>query len=406
MVPKTFNILFFIRKPKGTATGSYPIYMRITVDGHQKEFSIGRKCIPEKWNQKIGRSTGSKEEFKELNHYLDTLLHTTYEAKRKAIEDNKIITPELIQNMILGRNEEKPKMFMDVFQEHNDRFAELVGKEVTHTTWIRYKTTKDHLTNFLILKYQKSDISVKDITYEFVEGFEHYLKTVKLCNTNTSARYMTHFKKIVGQCIKRGFLTQDPFNGFKIKKVEVKRTVLSMEELSILANKSFTMDRLTHIRDIFLFCCYTGLAYIDIKQLKHSNIAIGIDGEDWIFTSRQKTDVDTRVPLLPFAKAIIAKYKNHPHCLINGTVLPVPSNQKLNAYLKEVADVCGISKQLTSHIARHTFATTVTLSNGVPIETVSKLLGHTNIKTTQHYAKILDLKVSKDINTLKQLLSQ
>lgn len=406
MVPKTFNILFFIRKPKGTATGPYPIYMRITVDGNQKEFSIGRKCIPDKWNQKIGRSTGTKEEFKELNYYLDTLLHKTYEAKRKAIEENKIITPELIQNLILGRNAEKPKMFMDVFQEHNDRFAELIGKEVTHTTWIRYKTTKDHVANYMLMKFGKDDIAVKDIDYEFVEGFEHYLKTIKLCNTNTSARYMTHFKKIVGQAIKKGFINRDPFNGFKIRKIEVKRTVLSMDELSILANKTFAMERLSYIRDIFLFCCYTGLAYIDIKQLKPSNIGIGIDGEDWIFTARQKTDVDTRVPLLPYAKDLVEKYRSHPLCLLNGTVLPVPSNQKLNAYLKEVADVCGIDKKLTSHIARHTFATTVTLSNGVPIETVSKLLGHTNIKTTQHYAKILDLKVSKDFNSLKAILGK
>lgn len=404
MVPKTFNTLFFIKKPKSPATGPYPIYMRITVDGNRKEFSVGRKCSPDKWNKNIGRSTGTKEEFKELNYYLDTLLHKTFEAKRKAIEDNKHITPDLIQNMILGRNEEKPKLLLEVFQEHNDRFAELIGNEVTHTTWVRYKTTKDHLANYMKTSQGVNDISVRDLNYEFVEGFEHYLKTIRFCNTNTTARYMTHFKKIIGLCIKKGFINIDPFNGFKIRKVEVKRTVLSMEELSTLANKSFAMDRLTYIRDIFLFCCYTGLAYIDIKQLKPSNIAIGIDGEDWIFTSRQKTDVDTRVPLLPPAKALVEKYKSHPNCIINNTVLPVPSNQKLNAYLKEIAETCGINKQLTSHIARHTFATTVTLSNGVPIETVSKLLGHTNIKTTQHYAKILDLKVSKDFNSLRVLL--
>lgn len=404
MVPKTFNILFFIKKPKSPTIGPYPIYMRITVDGNRKEFSVGRKCPPDKWNKNIGRSTGSKEEFKELNYYLDKLQQLAFDSKRIAIDENKHITSELIQNMILGRNDEKPKMFLDVFQEHNNRFAELIGKEVTHTTWVRYKTTKDHVTNFLQLKLSKSDISVKEINYEFVEGFEHYLKTIKNCNINTTARYMTHFKKIVSLCIKKGFINQDPFLGFKIRKVEVKRTVLTMDELQLLTNKTFKMERLSQIRDIFLFCCYTGLAYIDVKQLKPSNIAIGIDGEDWIFTSRQKTDIDTRVPLLPQPKTLIEKYKNHPQCIINNTVLPVPSNQKMNAYLKEVAEVCGIDKQLTSHIARHTFATTVTLSNGVPIETVSKLLGHTNIKTTQHYAKILDLKVSQDFNSLKAIL--
>ena len=177
------------------------------------------------------------------------------------------------------------------------------------------------------------------------------------------------------------------------------------DELDVIYNKQFSTARLNQVKDIYLFSCFTGLAYIDVKKLKKDNISIGIDGNKWIFTHRQKTDTASKIPLLPIAEEIIENYANHPQCLNEGKLLPILSNQRMNSYLKEIADVCGINKDLTFHTARHTFATTVTLSNGVPIETVSKMLGHTNIKTTQHYAKILDKKVSHDMEQLKQVLS-
>lgn len=403
MIPKTFKSLFILRKPQNSSTLSH-IYLRVTINGIQKEISTGLKCPKNKWNQNSGRIDSKKEEFQAINLELDLIQQKVFEAKVNIVASEKELTADSIIDAVLGRNKTKEITLISVFQEHNDRFAELVGIEVTHTTWVRYKTTMEHVSNFIQLKYGASDIPVKDINFEFVEGFDHYLKTIKACNTNTTGRYMTNFKKIVTQCLKRGYITRDPFYGFKIKKIEPKRNVLTKEEINQLAEKQFSVERLEHVRDVFLFCCYTGLAYIDIKQLKVSNIQIGIDGEDWIFTSRQKTDVDTRVPLLPVAKALIEKYRNNAQCKIYGTVLPVPSNQKMNAYLKEVGDLCDIKKPLTTHLARHTFATTITLSNGVPIETVSKLLGHKNIKTTQHYAKILDLKVSHDIGALKSIL--
>ncbi|MFZ4797317.1 MAG: site-specific integrase [Bacteroidia bacterium] len=403
MIPQTFNLLFFLKKPKGNITPQFPIYLRITIDGIQREFSIGRKCEPEKWNQKAGRQLGTKEEARELNHYLDVLFQKAYEAKRKAMEDNKSISPDLIRDILLGK-EDKPKMILEVFQVHNTKFAELVGKEFAPGTLIRYKTSLDHTRNFIYWKYKKQDMEVTALSYDFISSYVHYLKTVRNCNQNTTAKYIANFRKIINECIKQGWLKQDPFFGFKLAKKEVKREVLSMEEIETLSKKDFHVERLNQIRDIFLFCCYTGLAYVDIKQLKSTDISMGIDGEDWIFTERQKTDTETRIPLLPFAKGLVEKYKKHPECTIKGKVLPVPSNQKTNAYLKEIADLCGITKTLTSHIARHTFATTITLSNGVPIETVSKMLGHKNLRTTQHYAKILDLKVANDMNNLKDRL--
>ena len=202
------------------------------------------------------------------------------------------------------------------------------------------------------------------------------------------------------------WLTYDPFLCYDSKFVEVKRDFLDEQELFNLANKEFEIERIAQVRDIFLFSCYTGLAYIDTKNLKRSNIGVGIDGNKWIFTSRQKTKIQSNIPLLLQAEEIIEKYKAHPHCGVSGSLLPVLSNQKMNSYLKEIADLCQIKKELTFHIARHTFATTITLSNGVPIESVSKMLGHKSIKTTQHYAKILDAKVSVDMNNLQLTLNK
>jgi integrase len=214
-------------------------------------------------------------------------------------------------------------------------------------------------------------------------------------------KYLANFKKIVIRCVKSGKLVRDPFVGFVMSKKEVERDVLNDAQLRRIAQENFPAERMALVRDIFLFCCFTGLAYADIKKLKQTEIIKGSDGGLWIIAKRQKTNVTSRIPLLPPALEIIERYKNHPQCTLKGMVLPVLSNQKLNTYLKEIADKCGIHFNLTFHIARHTFATTVTLSNGIPIETVSKMLGHRNLKTTQHYAKILDKKISDDMKKLK-----
>lgn len=219
-------------------------------------------------------------------------------------------------------------------------------------------------------------------------------------------KYLGDFRKIILNCLKSGWLAKDPFFGYVLARREVNREVLSQHELKLMEEKKFVTERITQVRDIFLFCCYTGLAYADVEKLKRTEITVGIDGEKWIFTKRTKTDTPSRIPLLPVCLEIISKYENNLKCSNNGLLLPVISNQKMNNYLKEIADLCGIHKQLTFHIVRHTFATTVTLSNGVPMESVSKMLGHKNLKTTQHYAKILDKKVSEDMTLLRNKLKE
>ncbi|MDB5133634.1 MAG: Site-specific recombinase XerD [Mucilaginibacter sp.] len=250
-------------------------------------------------------------------------------------------------------------------------------------------------------EYGKLDLEISQLNHAFITGFEFYLKTDCKCSGVSAAKYIKQLKKIVNHCIANSWLKQNPFVNFKSTAKAKERTYLTQHELDTIANKQLTIERLVQVRDIFVFCCYTGLSYADVKKLKRNEIGVGVDGEQWIFTSRQKTDTSSRIPLLPSALAILNRYQDHPQCENRGLLLQVLSKQNKNAYLQEAADISGIIKHLTFHLARHTFATTVTLSNGVPMETVSKMLGHKILKTTQHYAKILDVKVSQDMAQLK-----
>ena len=395
------SILFYIRKSKMTKDKLTPIYLRITVNGQRIEQSILRYVEVARWGVTAGRVKGSGAEARQLNAYLDTVTSKVYKLEREMVQDGIVITFESFREKWLGITE-RPKMLMEVFQQHNDQLAALVGKEFSPATLERYNTSRDHTRAFLQWKYRITDIDIKKLDYEFVSDFEFWLKTQRNCNHNTAIKYISNFRKIINICMRKGWLQKDPFLGFKMSKHEVDRDFLTEEELQAVSSKDFGTERLNHVRDIFIFSCFTGLAYADVQKLKRSEIGLGVDGDYWIFTSRQKTETKSRIPLLPFAAAIIEKYKDYPVCLQSGKVLPVLSNQKMNAYLKEIADVCKIHKNLTFHMARHTFATTVTLSNGVPMESVSKMLGHKNLKTTQHYAKILDRKVSEDMKVLRR----
>ncbi|WP_369427691.1 site-specific integrase [Pontibacter harenae] len=323
-----------------------------------------------------------------------------YECHRQLVEASVPVTATNIKNRVT-RKEEKGIMLIEVFQHHNSKMEALVGEEFAPGTLERYTTSLRHTVDFLQWKYQVSDIDIRKVNHALITEYEFYLRSIRKCANNTAVKYIKNFGKIIRICLANGWLTANPFVNYKAKVKKVDRVFLSEEELATMAAKEFAMDRLSQVRDIFLFSCFTGLAYVDVLQLTRADIGRGIDGEKWVIKKRQKTDVASRIPLLPSALQILEKYKDHPQCLNDGRLLPVLSNQKMNAYLKEIADLCGIHKPLTFHIARHTFATTVTLLNGVPMESVSKMLGHTNLRTTQHYAKILDIKVSEDMLLLK-----
>ncbi|MBI9064944.1 MAG: site-specific integrase, partial [Marinilabiliaceae bacterium] len=276
-----------------------------------------------------------------------------------------------------------------------------------------YKSTHRYLSLFLKERKNGDDIYLKQIDYAFLTDFEAFLRAYQPTESgqrplahNTVMKHLSRFRTLMNLAIKLGWMEHYPFKAYKLSYKQSDRKYLSKEELSRIEAKRFKIERLQLTKDLFIFSCYTGLAYSDVVQLEPNHITIGIDGNNWIFTHRKKTDNAVRIPILPTAHYLIDKYKDHPRSLHNGTLFPKISNQKLNGYLKEIADLCEVDKNLTFHMARHTFATTVTLSNGVPIETVSKILGHHRIATTQIYARVVENKVSEDMHQLQVKLTE
>ncbi|MFC4143558.1 site-specific integrase [Pedobacter mendelii] len=399
-----FSLLFYVKRPKNQQKKIVPVYVRITVSGQRSETTTGVNCDLDRWNPKTGRQIGSKEEVKIFNAYLDNLQSEIYKAHKNLSESSEEITAESIRCKWLGIEKEIHTV-MEAVMLHNQNMEALIGNGYAIGTLKRFQVLERHVLAFLEKKYCTKDMNIKKINRPFINDFEFFLRTENKCSGNTAAKYLKNFGKILRITLASGWIDKDPIFGYKINMKPVERPFLSNEELNILARKKFSTERLSQVRDIFLFCCLTGLAYSDVEKLSLSNIQIGIDGSSWIYTNRTKTGVRSAVPLLPSAVVILDRYQDNAYCINKGRVLPVSSNQKMNEYLKEIAILCGIEKHLSSHIARHTFATTVTLLNGVPIESVSKMLGHTNIKTTQIYAKVLDIKVSADMALLKEKFS-
>jgi site-specific recombinase XerD len=394
------TVLYYLRKSKANAHGQMPIYQRITINKQRFDISSGLYVEESKWSSEASKMKGSNEEARIINGQLDMMRATVYETEKKLFMSQVQITFESFRNEYNGKKE-RERMLIPIFEEHNRKIKELVGQEYAPGTLERYQTSLKHTKDFLFWKYNLTDINIEKIDHAFIMEYEFYLRSVRKCGNNTAVKYIKNFHKIINQCMANAWLTKDPFVNYKAKIKEVVREFLTEKEIEDIINKEFVSERLELVRDIFIFSCFTGLAYIDVQQLTTNNVALGIDGDKWIFKNRQKTDTASKIPLLPMAQEIIKKYENHPVCKNENRLLPILTNQKMNAYLKEIADVCKINKELTFHIARHTFATTITLSNGVPLETVSKMLGHTNLKTTQHYAKILDKKISEDMMILK-----
>ncbi|MBN2743985.1 MAG: site-specific integrase [Marinilabiliaceae bacterium] len=401
----SFGIQFIARAPKNPELPS-TIYVRITVDGKRVELSLKQSINSSDWNVEKGMSKGRTSDAKKLNSYLEQIRGRINECYQELSLKKQLITAEAIKNLYLGIKEETLSL-LGIFDYHNT----VMKDTLEWGTLKNYFTTRRYIEEFLRDYLKTSDIDLQHLNYKFLADFERFVKSYvpkdsKLpCGQNTTMKHIERLRKVINMAVKNDWLEKDPFVKFKSSFIRTTREFLSAEELQAIEDKNFKIARLQQVRDLFLFSCYTGLAYIDVFELTPHNITRGIDGEYWIITQRHKTDIPVRVPLLPQPLAIIEKYKDHPQVLHSGKLLPGYSNQRLNSYLKEIADACEIDKPLTFHIARHTFATTVTLTNGVPIETVSKLLGHTSIKTTQIYAKVIEQKVSDDMLMLKTKLS-
>jgi site-specific recombinase XerD len=398
------SILFYIKRAKVNSLGVCPIYARVTINAKRFEFSTNKYISPEKWSSEGTKVKGSNEEARTINSHLDYLKNQVLEAEKRLFKKDIPVSTENLKNELFGLAETK-RMLVPIFQDHNNKIKELVGKEYAPGTLERYTTSLKHTIEFMQWKYNISDIDITKIDHAFITDYEFWLRSVRNCANNTAVKYIKNFNKIIKICLANDWIDKNPFANYKSKVKEVERVYLTEDEVQAIIEKVFKTERLSLVRDIFLFSCFTGLAYIDVKNLTKSHISFGIDGEKWIFTHRQKTESASKIPILPVTQMIIDKYENHPQSNNQEKLLPILSNQKMNAYLKEIATVCEIEKELTFHIARHTFATTVTLTNGVPIESVSKMLGHKNLRTTQHYAKVLDRKVSEDMKILKDKFS-
>ncbi len=394
----TFSVLFYLRKTREDEKGMVPIMGRITINGERAQFNTKTTVSPKQWDSKSGKCIGRSQEATNTNRILEALKVRITDLYHKHLHEYGYVLPEKIKNIVLGVETDKKKMLLEHFAEHNEFYLLKIGRDTSQITYGRYELTKARLKEFLKTEYKLSDVPVMELTPIFIEKFFLFLQNEHGCNNNTALKFVQRFRTVFNYIKSTGAdIKIDPFVSFRFKTKKVVREVLTQEEIDTIYNKDFLTERLRQVRDIFVFMCYTGLSYIDTAQLTEENIKTAFDGHQWIMTSRQKTNVPSNIRLLEIPLAIIEQYRGKQK---DGRLFPVCSNQKMNEYLKEIATICGIDKPVTCHVARHTFGTTVTLANGVPIETVSKMLGHTDIRTTQIYARIVDKKLSSDMDSL------
>ncbi len=393
---QTFSILFWLKTAQ-QKEGQAPIYARVTVDGKRSEISLKRWHSVTLWDARANRSKARGIEAKQLNHYLDEVYSRLLACHSELSKEQKLITAKAIKARYLGEDDTR-KTLLDIIRYHNDTMTSVLKQG----TLKNYKTTEKYLKEFLNKKLKTTDIPLQQISYSFVVDFEQYLKTaskskLQSLNNNGIMKHLERLKKLLNLAVKLEWTTKNPFANFKMKFTKYDRAFLTKEELQHLEDYHFKNKTYQIARDVFVFSCYTGLSYIDVKNLTENHMVKGIDGREWIYSKREKSQQAIKIPVLAKAQYILSKYETNPK---TKQVLPVYSNQKLNQYLKEIAAICKIDKHLSFHVARHTFATTVTLSNGVPIETVSKLLGHSKLSTTQIYARVVERKLSEDMEVL------
>ncbi|MBL7690607.1 MAG: site-specific integrase [Flavipsychrobacter sp.] len=395
-------IAFYLNRHRINKRGECKVSMRITIHGQREVITTGVSVSPEVWDNNKSRIKGKSPTANSQNNLLSTWKSRATSIYSDLLNSGMPVSSTFIKNKLLG-TEDKTTSLMEVVALHNAYVSKRVDVEVCKATHTKYETLRKKLEAYLRKEHSRTDIFLKELNQRFVIGFELFLKLEEKIAHNTTIKYVQFLKRIINFAIANEYILHNPFSAFKCTFQPVIRECLTQDEIDRIHTKEISIQRLAHVRDIFVFSCYTGLAYADVKKLKYSEIVKGNDGGMWIQTVRAKTNIRVPVPLLPPALALIDKYKTGSYTGADR-VFPVPSNQKVNAYLKEIADICGVKKRLFFHIARHSFSTTLALSNGVPIETLSRMLGHTNIKTTQIYGKILDTKIGADMKQLEQQL--
>lgn len=401
MLNQTIEVRLILRKNKAKQ-GIAPIRIKYKIGSRTAEYKTGEKVYVDSWEPVrevvIGKSVEVKLQNQRLQQHKINFI-SLYQRLQLNGED---LDFESFRQAIYASSKEE--MLLPLVEEYINRVKALIGIDNAKSTWAKYTYLEKKIIAFLKEDRRVADISLHKLNHKFLDDLQYFLKVNQGIGHNTSNKYIQHLKTILKFGVKQGKLKTDPFVGYRCTIRPVKRDFLTISEIQIIESKHFEVKRLEEVRDIFIFCCYTGLAYSDVEDLDSSNIVMGIDGTKWIHTFRKKTDVKSTIPILRQAQYYLDKYIGHPYCINKGKLLPVRSNQKMNAYLKEIQHLCGIQKKLTTHLARHTFASTILLNNGVPIESVSKMLGHTNIKTTQIYAKVMSYKISQDVSKIEDIL--
>jgi len=396
---QTFSISFFTRKKKNQPESAI-LYARITINGKKLEISLKRAIPVDKWNQASTKMMGNSPESFQINKKINETRSHLFKIHDALQKEEKVITVDLVKSRFLGTDQDHKTLYQLIVYHET-----IMGKVLKYGTLKNYTTTGTYLKDYLKAQQRTNDIYLKHIDYQFTLGFESYLRNLDGLRNNGLMKHMERFKKLMRLAEHLDWIEKNPTKRFKLRFDSVDMVYLSKSELEKLKTQQLENPALRLNRDIFVFACYTGLAYADVKALTKNHLQFGIDGKKWIYTRRSKTNTSVRIPLLVEAEKILDRYKDHPKAEQNNRLLPVYSNQKTNHYLKEIAKKAKINKKLSFHTARHTFATTVTLANGVPIETVSKLLGHTKIATTQIYARVIDTKISSDIENLRVKLN-
>ena len=403
----SFRVLFFLKKTKLLKNGEASVCMRITVNGTRVENNIRKSIDPALWSQAKETARGKSRRACDLNTYIEEARIKLYQIFCELEQQNRPVTAHLLQELFFGQEKpEEVRTLLGTMQEHNDQCRALVGTDYALITVRRYESCRRYLAELIRQRYGKEDLPLAEVNGELVRAFAFYLKTEKGCQQNTVIRYMKCLKKITNLARANDWMAKDPFLGIRFHEKEVVREFLTMDELQTIYRKEFPLERLTLVRDVFIFAAFTGLAFIDVQQLAPEHIVRDNNGNLWIRKPRQKTKNMCNIPLLDIPQEILRKYADHPTCRKKGVLLPVPCNQKMNSYLKEIADICMIRKNLTTHCARHSYATSVCLANGVSLENVAKMLGHSNIKMTQHYARVLDSSILRDMMQVERAISK
>jgi len=395
---KTLSVLFFIKRTKLLRNGEAPIYVRLTIDGEIVEFGSKQSIKLESWDSRKNRARGKAEKNKAINTILTRMELRLLEIYSR--ESEKIdVTPANLKMLFFGKND-NPKTIVELIENHNTKMSELVGSQYSLSTLGKFKTTLKHIKEYNNRICGKEDLKLSRLDYKYIENFEHYLKTIVKCQQNSATKHLKALKKIINQAVLSEEMNSNPFKNYKLKHEVITREFLSMEEVQKIENADIAADStLDEVRKMFLFQCYTGLSFLDLQNLTTEHVVKGDDGYLWIKGKRKKTGTTYQIPLIEKAITLLNSMK-HKHS--NRLAFKI-SNQKMNMYLKQLAIQSNVTKNLVSHIGRHTFATTITLTNGIPLETVSKVLGHKKILTTQIYAKVLDSKISKDFSELRKL---